>query len=94
MTGAVAAVQGMLSYLHKVNEGRDIYYVANSTDERVDTVVTLRGKHALRRWNPLDGSISDAETTACVESGLPCTRVRVCLDPVRAAFFVGSAAHD
>jgi hypothetical protein len=89
-----SAAQGMLSYLHKVKDGRDIFYVANSADERVDTVVTLRGTHALRSWDPLDGSIADAEASECVEGGVPCTRVRLRLDPVRAVFFVGSTVHD
>ncbi len=93
-TVGVAAVRGMLSYLHKVKDGRNIYYLANSTDERVETFVTVRGKLTLQRWNPHDGSIAAAETSAVVENREPCTRVRLQLEPVRSVLFVETPAGE
>jgi hypothetical protein len=85
---AVAADKGMLSYLHKVKDGRNIYYLANSTDARVETFITVRGRRTLQRWNPHDGSIAAAETSAVVVNHESCTRVRLQLEPVRSEFFV------
>ncbi len=79
---------GMLSYLHKIKDGRNIYFFANSTDEAVATDIVLRGTLTLQSWNPDDGHITGIESTAVIENGSPCTRVRLELGPVRSVFFV------
>ena len=79
---------GMLSYIHKIKDGRNIYYFANSTDERVDTEIVLRGKLMLQSWNPDDGRITAIEGAAVIENGTPCTQVRLELGPVRSTFLV------
>jgi hypothetical protein len=84
-------VQGMLSYLHKVKDGREIFFFANSTDQAVDTVVTLRGRHALEAWDPHDGTTAPAECASRLDHGHHVTRVRLRLDPVRSLFLVGAA---
>ena len=82
--------KGMLSYLHKVKDGRNVYFVANSTDNPVDTEMTVRGKMTLQRWNPYDGTISAVEGVPIVEGGVPCTRLRLTLAPVDSVFLVES----
>ena len=79
---------GMLSYLHKIKDGRHVYYFANSTDEAAETDVVVRGNLVLQSWNPDDGHITGVESTAVIEDGAPCTRVRLELAPVRSMFFV------
>lgn len=79
---------GMLSYIHKFKDGRNIYFFANSTDKSVETDVVLRGKLTLQSWNPNDGRMTDVGSTAVVENGLPCTQVRLELGPVKSTFFV------
>jgi len=79
---------GMLSYIHKIKNGRNVYYFANSTDERVDTEIVLRGKLMLQSWNPDDGHITDVEGAAVIENETPCTQVRLELGPVRSTFLV------
>lgn len=79
---------GMLSYIHKVKHGRNVYFFANSTDKEVETDVILRGKLRLQSWNPDNGCISNVDSTAMIENGSPCTRVRFELAPVRSMFFV------
>lgn len=79
---------GMLSYIHKVKAGRNVYYFANSTDEAVDTQVVFRGSLNLQSWCPDNGSITDVESTAVMENGSPGTRVRLTLGPVQSRFFV------
>jgi len=82
----------MLSYLHKVKDGRHIYYVANSTDDSVKTWITLRGQRTLQRWNPHDGSSEPAITETRIENGQPATRVRLDLGAVQAVFLVETIA--
>jgi hypothetical protein len=76
---------GALTYIHKVKDGKDIYFFANSRDTAVDTKVVLRGRKALELWDPLTGERRAAEATASDES----TTVHLVLDPVSAVFFVG-----
>ena len=85
---SVEAEKGMLSYLHKVKDGRQVYFVANSADQRVDMDLTVRGHVSLQRWDPLDGSVAAAETSDRMVGGQPCTRVHLLLEPVKAVFFV------
>ena len=35
---------GAVTYIHKVKDGRDIYFIANSTNEPIETSIVLRGK--------------------------------------------------
>jgi hypothetical protein len=79
---------GMLSYIHKVKDGRNIYYIANSTDENVEADVILRGDITLQSWNPDNGTITAVDSDTVVEDGMPCTRVRLELAPIQAMFFV------
>jgi len=80
---------GNLSYIHKVVEGRDVYFVGNSSDDAVDTFIRLRGKHRLEYWDPHTGRISACEATTIVDSGSKVTRVRLQLAPVHSVFLVG-----
>jgi hypothetical protein len=79
---------GALTYLHKVKNGQDIYFFANSTDKPVDTKVVLRGKKALRIWNPHTGDSQTAELTAGEANGQPVTTVHLVLPAVSALFYV------
>ncbi len=79
---------GMLSYIHKVKNGRDIYYFANSSDTSVDTTVTLRGDLKLQSWDPKTGKISPLKTSVLVEDGRPTTKAKLELGPVTSLFFV------
>ncbi|MDP5230919.1 MAG: glycosyl hydrolase, partial [Cellulophaga sp.] len=40
----LATDMGKFSYIHKVKDGQNIYFFSNSSDERIETEVTLRGK--------------------------------------------------
>jgi hypothetical protein len=79
---------GALSYIHKVKDGKDIYFFANSRDEAVDTEVVLRGKKSLSLWDPHTGERREAETTQSEQNGQAVTTVHLKLDPVKAVFFV------
>jgi hypothetical protein len=78
----------MLSYLHRVKDGRNIYYFANSTDEPVETEVILRGKMTLQKWNPHTGETQSVPTVPTIANGVAFTRAPLQLDGVKSVFFV------
>lgn len=84
----VSSGNGMLSYIHRQKDGRDIYFFANSSDTLVDSVVRLRGKLSLQYWNPTNGETSAAETTQGQEHGQAVTRLPIKLAPVSSLFVV------
>jgi hypothetical protein len=76
---------GALTYIHKVRDGRDIYFFANSTQQDVDTKVVLRGKKTLKAWDPHTGtSGGPVEATA----GDATTTVRLVLPTTRSVFLI------
>ncbi|MBE0595121.1 MAG: hypothetical protein IH616_22260 [Gemmatimonadales bacterium] len=79
---------GALTYIHKVKEGIDVYFFANSTGNSVDTKVTLRGRKSLRIWDPHTGDSRPVELTNAVAGGEPVTGFRLTLPPVRSLFLV------
>jgi hypothetical protein len=82
---------GSLTYIHKVKDGRNLYFFANSSDSPVDTSVVLRGNMELAQWDPMDGQVRAAEVTHSKHaSGLDLTTARLQLKPVTAVFFVES----
>ncbi|MGA2060139.1 MAG: hypothetical protein ABSG67_06630 [Thermoguttaceae bacterium] len=82
------AYDGALTYLHKVKDGRDIYFFANSTDKAVDTKVALRGDKKLAVWNIHIGEKQSAEVTKTETDGQPVSTVYLVLPPVTSTFFV------
>ena len=78
------AYDGALTYIHKVKDGHDIYFFANSTEKPVDTKVVLRGTKNLTIWNPHTGERAAAEFTA----GAGTTTVHLVLAPVTSLFYI------
>ena len=85
---------GNLSYIHKVVEGRQVYFVGNSSDNAVDTFIRLRGKLNLACWDPHTGRISTCPAETIRDHGCKVTRVRLQLAPVHSVFLVGPPARD
>jgi hypothetical protein len=82
-----------LSYLHKVNDGRDVFYFSNSTDVAIETDVLVRGAFKLQIWNPHTGTMEPVETAEFVqENAQAYTRFRLSLPPVRSLFAIGVSA--
>ncbi|MCI8497519.1 MAG: hypothetical protein HFE85_04640, partial [Clostridiales bacterium] len=84
---------GNLSYIHKVLDGSDVYFFANSSYTTVDTTVTLRGTlSAPAVWDPHTGERYQAHfehTTA--ENGEPVTKIRLTMPAVKSLFIVDDA---
>jgi len=83
---------GMLSYLHKVKDGANVYYFANSSNDKVDTWVRLRGKMTLQQWDPHSGAMSPQECEHTTEKGQEVTRVHLVLEPVKSVFLTEAFA--
>jgi beta-galactosidase GanA len=81
--------EGALTYIHKVKDGRDIYFFANSSPKDLDTKVVLRGHKTLTIWNPHTGAQEPAEVTASGTDAQPTTTVHLKLASVASLFFVG-----
>jgi hypothetical protein len=47
---------GQLAYIHKIKAGRHVVLVANSSDDDVETVVSIRGALDIERWDPHTGT--------------------------------------
>ena len=80
---------GALSYIHKVKDGRDIYFFANSSPKAINAKVVLRGKKTLGIWDPHTGAQQQADFTAGEAAGQPITTVKLVLPPVTSVFYVG-----
>jgi hypothetical protein len=88
--GDLSVRGGNLSYIHKVLEGRDLYFLANSSEGAIDIPLCLRGHQKLEWWDPHNGTISPAACSLEVRKGELATRVRLHLGPVRSVFLVGA----
>jgi len=82
------AYAGALTYIHKVKNGRDIYFFANSSEKRVDTNVVLRGRKELTIWNPHTGEKEQATLTHAKAGGTDVTTVRLVLPAVASRFYI------
>lgn len=79
-----------LSYIHKVKDGRDIYFFANSTDAAVNADILLRGDHKLKKWNPHTGETERVAQCETIDTnGMSQTKIRLELAPVSSVFYVG-----
>ena len=79
---------GALTYLHKIKEGRDIYFFANSTERKVDTDVVLRGAQKLVLWNPHTGERKAVRAEQSSVRGMAVTTMRLSLLPFKSTFYV------
>ncbi len=80
---------GKFSYIHKVKNGKDMYYFANSSNENIETEVLLRGKLNLENWNPHNGEISgDLNVEYTTENGVVYSKYKLNLPPVKSTFWI------
>jgi len=82
---------GTFGYIHRVRDGKDIYYFGNSSDTPIDTSVSLRGRLARTElWNPHNGRVTPIRDAEYLEgqSG-PLTTFRLSIPPVSSMAVVG-----
>jgi hypothetical protein len=81
---------GNLSYIHKVMEGRDVFFFGNSSANSVDCTVQLRGNLELEQWDPHTGRIVSTSCAHGTAGGRVWTDIRLVLPPVQSRLFVGA----
>ena len=80
---------GKFNYIHKIKDGRHIYFFSNSSDQTIDTEVLLRGKMNLHEWNPHSGLINEKLTLEIVKNDKQVfTKFKLKLNPVKSVFIV------
>jgi hypothetical protein len=79
---------GMLSYLHKVKDGANVYYIANSSNDPVDSRIRLRGNLKLQLWNPHTGSMIPTDCIHELKKNHAITSIRTVLKPVESIFLI------
>jgi hypothetical protein len=81
---------GKFSYIHKIKDGNDIFYFANSSDEQINTEVLLKGKLDLENWNPHNGTVFQIKDIEIIEdNGQVFTKCKLNLKPVSSMFWLG-----
>lgn len=79
---------GYLNYTHKQKDGLDIYYITNTTENRVATSVRLLGDlNNVEIWNPHTGKTEKAIIT---DKGKSFTQVKIDMPRVSSLFIVAS----
>lgn len=79
---------GIFQYMHKVKNGLDAYYFANSANAPAKFSAGLRGEFdALETWDPLTGEIKPIKSTFDSERGV--TTVKLELEPIESVYVVG-----
>lgn len=82
---------GLFSCIHKVRDGKDIYFFANSSDNEIDTDVLIRGKKKLESWNPHNGTTLKLSGLSYVKmNGQTYTKCKLKLRPVSSLFWVSN----
>ena len=84
----LTVAKGNFSYIHKVIDGRQLFFFANSSETEVDSPVHLRGRWQLERWNPHTGEIATQPSTPTTVSGQDVTTTSLRLAPVHSVFLV------
>lgn len=80
---------GMFSYIHKQKDKCDIYYFANSSDDKVETIAEVRGKIVPELWNPANGETTLIMNVEYItKNGQDYTRFPVKLNAVSSTFVV------
>ena len=88
-SGREGLQNGSLTYIHKVLDGHDLFFFANTSDTDIDTTVELRGEYDdLWIWDPHTGTREKASTTLTGEGTDAVTQVQLSLDGVESVFLV------
>lgn len=76
------------SYVHKIKDGKNFFYFANSTDNKIDTDVLLRGKFNLESWNAYNGKSDKISSTVIKKDNMYYTKFRLQIDKVSSVLIV------
>jgi len=77
-----------LRYIHRVIEGRDVFYFANTGSPAIETIIHLRGKHDLEIWDPHSGEVEEIVTTVENRDGIYQTKLDLKIEPYYSLFLI------
>jgi len=77
-----------LRYIHKIKDGKHVYFLANLGKARVNTAVELRGTLQPELWNPHTGEISRPEYSHEKRGTVGVTKVKIDLAPTKSIFII------
>lgn len=83
----ISTEAGTFDYLHKEQDGQDVFFFSNSSDDVIDTEVWLRGALELTEWNPHTGKITSLVSRKEQKEGVDYTIVDLTLMPVKSVFW-------
>jgi hypothetical protein len=75
-----------LRYIHKIHDGRHIYFLAHLGSKPISTWVELRGALRPELWDPHTGAISKPEYAHEKRGAIDVTRLQLELSPTRSVF--------
>ena len=82
---------GKFNYIHKIKDGRDIYFFSNSSNEAIETEAMLKGNFQLYEANPHTGDISILMDTEHIKiENQEFTKASLTLSPVSATFWISN----
>jgi len=82
---------GKFNYIHKIKDGRQIYFFSNSSDEAIETEVMLKWNFQLHKANPYTGEISILIDTEHLKiENQEFTKASLTLSPVSATFWISN----
>ena len=83
----------MVSYIHKVKNGTEVYFIANSSNKPAEFNATLRGTFKwIDLWNPMTGETTRVDQNleiVSVDQEKGTTTVRMSLKSIECAMIVG-----
>jgi len=79
-----------LEYIHKVRDGKDIYFFANTKYKAYSGVVALKGEHLLTWMDPHTGKSVKALTNSIIRQNQVYTLVEMKLEANRSIFLVAN----
>ena len=79
---------GAVTYIHKVKDGKNIYFIVNSTNKPIETTVRLRGKQNLALWNPHTGERENLNADVSETGGQPVTTVPLSLGAMKSVIYI------
>ncbi|MDP2527079.1 glycosyl hydrolase [Maribacter dokdonensis] len=90
-TPKLSTNKGKFNYIHKIKDGKNIYFFSNSSDETISTEVTLQGKHYLFNANPHNGDIQEIKNlTHSKFNNQEFTKATLMLKPVSSTFWLSN----
>ena len=83
-----------MNYIHKKYRDADIYYITNTTAEKYNGSVLLRGKHDLEEWDPYNGGIHRLSGEVVKFRGEIYTKIELSLNDSSCTFIVSHGSEE